>query len=74
MIDKIQNNVEEVKKKHSAILSAPTTDESKSDFLHFHLHDRHWTKDDETFDVALVPSFVIPLSIQFCQYCFVCAK
>ncbi|CAG7825268.1 unnamed protein product [Allacma fusca] len=27
MIDKIQNNVEEVKKKHSAILSAPTTDE-----------------------------------------------
>lgn len=29
MIDKIQNNVEEVKKKHSAILSAPTTDESK---------------------------------------------
>lgn len=29
MIDKIQNNVEEVKKKHSAILSAPQTDESK---------------------------------------------
>lgn len=28
MIDKIQNNVEEVKKKHSAILSAPQTDES----------------------------------------------
>ena len=28
-IDKIQNNVEEVKKKHSAILSAPQTDESK---------------------------------------------
>ena len=27
-IDKIQNNVEEVKKKHSAILSAPQTDES----------------------------------------------
>jgi len=27
MIDKVQNNVEEVKKKHSAILSAPTTDE-----------------------------------------------
>jgi SMC interacting uncharacterized protein involved in chromosome segregation len=30
MIDKIQFNVEEVKKKHSAILSAPQTDESKS--------------------------------------------
>lgn len=29
MVDKIQNNVEEVKKKHSAILSAPQTDESK---------------------------------------------
>lgn len=29
MIDKIQYNVEEVKKKHSAILSAPQTDESK---------------------------------------------
>jgi len=28
MIDKIQANVEEVKKKHSAILSAPQTDES----------------------------------------------
>ncbi|KAK6637917.1 Syntaxin-1A [Polyplax serrata] len=27
MIDKIQANVEEVKKKHSAILSAPQTDE-----------------------------------------------
>ena len=32
MIDQIQNNVEEVKKKHSAILSAPQTDESKSNF------------------------------------------
>jgi syntaxin 1A len=29
MIDKIQENVEEVKKKHSAILSAPTSDDSK---------------------------------------------
>jgi syntaxin 1A len=29
MIDKIQSNVEEVKKKHSNILSAPQTDESK---------------------------------------------
>ena len=28
-IGKIQNNVEEVKRKHSAILSAPQTDESK---------------------------------------------
>ena len=28
-IDKIQNNVEDVKRKHSAILSAPQTDESK---------------------------------------------
>lgn len=31
MIDKIQANVEEVKKKHSAILSAPQSDESKFD-------------------------------------------
>lgn len=30
MIDKIQANVEEVKKKHSAILSAPQSDESES--------------------------------------------
>lgn len=30
MIDKIQANVEEVKKKHSAILSAPQTDESNN--------------------------------------------
>ena len=29
-INKIQNNVEEVKIKHSAILSAPQSDESKS--------------------------------------------
>ena len=29
-IDRIQNNVEEVKRKHSAILSAPQTDESKT--------------------------------------------
>ncbi|GLG96334.1 Syntaxin-1A [Gryllus bimaculatus] len=29
MIEKIQNNVEEVKKKHSDILSAPQTDESE---------------------------------------------
>ena len=28
-IDKIQGNVEEVKRKHSAILSAPQTDESR---------------------------------------------
>ncbi|KAK0091922.1 hypothetical protein PV326_002521 [Microctonus aethiopoides] len=30
MIDTIQTNVEEVKKKHSAILSAPQTDETSS--------------------------------------------
>ena len=30
MIDRIQTNVEDVKKKHSAILSAPQTDESES--------------------------------------------
>ena len=30
-IDKIEHNVEDVKKKHSAILSAPQTDESKLD-------------------------------------------
>ena len=29
MIDKIASNVDEVKKKHSAILSAPNTDDSK---------------------------------------------
>ena len=28
-IDKIQANVDEVKKKHSTILASPTTDESK---------------------------------------------
>jgi hypothetical protein len=38
MIDKIQANVEEVKKKHSAILSAPQTDESKWSFF-FLVHD-----------------------------------
>ena len=38
-IDKIQNNVEDVKRKHSAILSAPQTDESKDVFLfHEKLH------------------------------------
>lgn len=37
MIDTIQTNVEEVKKKHSAILSAPQTDESK---LHISFHYR----------------------------------
>lgn len=40
MIDTIQTNVEEVKKKHSAILSAPQTDESESRTMHVHL-DRH---------------------------------
>ena len=29
MIEKIASNVEEVKKKHSAILAAPQTDDSK---------------------------------------------
>ena len=29
MIDKIASDVDEVKKKHSAILSAPQTDDSK---------------------------------------------
>lgn len=33
MIDKIQANVEEVKKKHSAILSAPQSDESEYIFF-----------------------------------------
>lgn len=33
MIDNIQTNVEEVKKKHSAILSAPQTDESEFVFF-----------------------------------------
>lgn len=48
MIDKIQSNVEEVKKKHSNILSAPQTDESMnckimfSEFINtnFHFHER----------------------------------
>lgn len=35
MIDKIQANVEEVKKKHSAILSAPQSDESKLFYIHY---------------------------------------
>lgn len=35
MIDKIQTNVEEVKKKHSAILSAPQTDESESQMQNY---------------------------------------
>lgn len=33
MIDRIQTNVEDVKKKHSAILSAPQTDESEFNLL-----------------------------------------
>ena len=33
MIDKIQTNVEEVKKKHSDILSAPQSDESEWSYL-----------------------------------------
>lgn len=33
MIDRIQTNVEDVKKKHSAILSAPQTDESEFQIL-----------------------------------------
>jgi syntaxin 1A len=36
MIDKIQYNVEEVKKKHSSILSAPQTDESKLNLFYIH--------------------------------------
>ena len=36
-IDKIQANVEEVKRKHSAILSAPQNDGSKKTFSHFNL-------------------------------------
>ena len=34
MIEKIAANVDEVKKKHSAILSAPQTDDSKSMCVH----------------------------------------
>lgn len=37
MIDKIQTNVEEVKKKHSAILSAPQSDESEYTYLEIDL-------------------------------------
>ncbi len=33
MIDEIESNVEEVKKKHSVILSAPQSDDSKSKFM-----------------------------------------
>ena len=40
MIDKIQANVEEVKKKHSAILSAPQSDESKLKTFVFVLNKR----------------------------------
>jgi len=35
MIDKIQANVEEVKKKHSSILSAPQSDDSKYTYYCF---------------------------------------
>ena len=35
MIDKISSNVDEVKKKHSAILSAPQTDDSKYTLLKY---------------------------------------
>lgn len=52
MIDKIQANVEEVKKKHSAILSAPQSDESKknhyfffffeNEFNNFTMEITHW--------------------------------
>lgn len=42
MIEKIASNVDEVKKKHSAILSAPQTDDSKWNIktfsLSFHIH------------------------------------
>lgn len=37
MIAKIQSNVDEVKKKHSAILSAPQTDDSKQSLFSAHL-------------------------------------
>ena len=37
MIDKIASNVEEVKMKHSTILSAPQTDDSKSGFIILHI-------------------------------------
>lgn len=42
MIDRIQANVEEVKKKHSAILSAPQTDESEyfTSFYSLLIHSR----------------------------------
>ena len=36
MIDKIAANVDEVKKKHSAILSAPQTDDSKLIHVQFY--------------------------------------
>lgn len=43
MIDKIQANVEEVKKKHSAILSAPQSDESE-----FGSGQKQWTQRPKT--------------------------
>lgn len=36
MIEKIQNNVEEVKKKHSEILSAPQPDESEFEICEYY--------------------------------------
>ena len=41
-IDKIQANVEEVKRKHSAILSAPQTDESKE--INFKTYQRNYLR------------------------------
>jgi hypothetical protein len=66
MIDKIQANVEEVKKKHSAILSAPQSDESKSlRFSYFSLlplsggvvYDSGWLLESRKNPPSLISSF-----------------
>lgn len=44
MIDRIQTNVEDVKKKHSAILSAPQTDESEFNLSHCITYPISYTK------------------------------
>lgn len=56
MIDKIQANVEEVKKKHSAILSAPQSDESK---YHLTLFQFHIIENNHIIVVPLVKGFYV---------------
>lgn len=57
MIDRIQTNVEDVKKKHSAILSAPQTDESEFNLSLYIIHILY--KHTHTYVTFLTPSTII---------------